>query len=83
MISDYKMHGFTRNWNNPDQFPCYEDDEAAVRYDMQYQPNELMNRINLIADHIKADEIPLAPIAGLDAATLQDALAAIWQRIKA
>ena len=37
---------FSRLWTNPEDFPTYQGDEAIVRADMQYQPNELQTYIN-------------------------------------
>ena len=37
---------FTRNWNNPSDFPTYEPDEAKVRADMQALPDELKTYLN-------------------------------------
>lgn len=37
---------YTKNWENPEDFPTYENDEVQVREDMQFLYNEVKEFIN-------------------------------------
>lgn len=49
---------FTRNWNNPTDFPTYEPDEAKVRADMQALYDELKNYLNEKMAPAVDDKVP-------------------------
>lgn len=48
---------FTKNWENPNDFPTYEEEEAQVRADMQLLYDELKNGLNkLMAELERHDD---------------------------
>lgn len=45
-VEDFPHLGFSRNWENPLDFPTYEPDEMVVRRDMQSLHDEVRDYIN-------------------------------------
>lgn len=45
-VEDFPHLGFTRNWENPLDYPTYESDETVVRRDMQSLHDEVRDYIN-------------------------------------
>lgn len=68
---------FTKSWENAEDFPTYEPDEAQVRADLQYLYDEIRDAFNgLVAalnDASAASNLPVS-VEGLTAGTLQEAL---------
>lgn len=73
---------FTKNWENPEDFPAYEPDESKVRADLQWLHNELRDGLNrLIAalnDPGAAAQLPFRPGGGLKSENLQDAVDEVY-----
>ena len=77
---------FTKNWENSEDFPTYEPDEAQVRADLQWLHNETRDGLNrLIAalnDSGAASQLPFAPEAGLTAQTIQTAILEVYAAVR-
>lgn len=65
---------FTKNWNDPDDFPTFEDDEAQVRRDMQYLFDEIRDFINSLIDSLRARSLPFDRTPEIDSSTVQNAI---------
>lgn len=69
---------FTKSWENSTDFPTYEDNEQQVRSDLQYLHDEMRDAFNALVaklnDAAVAGELPIAPVEGLSAATVQEAI---------
>ena len=65
---------FTKKWTDPEDFPTFEDSEEQVRADMQLLFDECRDGVNRLAGEIKAENIPFRRSAGINAATVQNAL---------
>lgn len=72
---------YTKNWNNPEDFPTYETRETRVRADMQYLYDEIREAFNRLVDEIKAAEIPFLPTEEIDASTVQEAIEDVQEQI--
>jgi len=74
-----------KSWENPSDFPTYEEEEAQVRKDMQCLFDELADGINTLIDQLKkttaasgASGIGISAITALPGYTnVQDALAGL------
>lgn len=82
----------TKNWENPDDFPTYEESEDQVRADMQILFTELKNCINRLIVELEAantqgagsgaSSIGIDQVVGLENYdNVQDALAGLMQAI--
>lgn len=73
---------FTKTWLDPDAFPAYEPDEGKVRADLQSLHDETKAALNRLIDALNdvsaAAELPIAPVEGLDAATVQEAVEQVF-----
>ncbi|MBQ3327148.1 MAG: hypothetical protein IJG86_05145 [Clostridia bacterium] len=75
----------TKSWENPSDFPTYEEEEAKVRADMQCLFDELADGINTLIEQLKkttaasgASGIGISAITALPGYTnVQDALAGL------
>ena len=67
---------FTKSWENAADFPTYEENEQQVRADLQYLHDEMRDAFNALVTHLNdaavAGDLPIAPVEGLSAATVQD-----------
>lgn len=76
---------FTRSWRDPDAFPAYEPDEGKVREDLQSlhdETKEVLNRLIETLNSVSAAaELPIAPVEGLDAATVQSAIEEVFAAV--
>jgi len=68
---------FTKSWENPADFPTYEQSEAQVRADLQLLHEETRQGVNRLVDALNdssaADMLPFAG-EGLEAKTVQGAI---------
>ena len=74
MLTNLKKAAYTRDWNNPSDFPSWEADEDTVRFDMQYLFEEIRQWVNNLIDNIKSANIPFGPVAGVTGDTIEDAM---------
>ena len=69
---------FTKSWENAADFPTYEENEQQVRADLQYLHDEMRDAFNALVarlnDAAVAGDLPIAPVEGLSAATVQEAI---------
>lgn len=84
---------FTKNWENPANFPTYEENEEQVRADMQYLYDELKDALNGLMTALEnistangktsgAKSVGVSDIDGLEGYnTVQDALAGLRNQI--
>ena len=83
----------TKSWENPEDFPTYEAEEAQVRADMQCLFDELAEGLQKLIDELQkyntgtgaagANNIGIDAIAGVSAANVQSALAVLRTQIVA
>ena len=77
---------FTKNWENPEDFPTYEPDETRVRADLQLLHDETCAALNrLIAalnDPSAAAQLPFLPQDGLTAQTVQAAVEEVYAAVQ-
>ena len=77
---------FTKNWENPEDFPAYEPDERQVRADLQRLHEETRQGLNrLIAalnDSGAAGQLPFLPTGDLTAQTVQAAIEEVYAAVK-
>lgn len=82
----FETFEFTKNWENPEDFPTYEPDEAQVRADLQRLHNESRDAINRLAaalnDPGAAAQLPFAPGEGLTAQTVRDAILEVYAAVQ-
>ena len=68
---------FTKSWENPQDFPTYEQSEAQVRADLQLLHEETRQGINRLVDALNdsaaAAQLPFSG-EGLKAETVQEAI---------
>ena len=72
---------YTKNWNNPEDFPTYETRETQVRADIQLLYDEAKEALNNLVDAIKAAEIPFEATNAIDASDVQEALEVVQAQI--
>ena len=69
---------FTKSWENAADFLTYEENEQQVRADLQYLHDEMRDAFNALVarlnDAAVAGDLPIAPVEGLSAATVQEAI---------
>lgn len=77
---------YTKSWENPEDFPTYEPNEAQVRADLQLLHDEARDGLNrLIAalnDQQAAAQLPFLPREGLTAQNVQDAILEVYGAIR-
>lgn len=77
---------FTKNWENSEDFPTYEPDEAQVRADLQWLHNETRDAINRLIEALNepeaAAQLPFQPQDGLTAQTVQAAILEVYAAIQ-
>jgi len=77
---------FTKNWENPADFPTYEPDETQVRADLQWLHNETRAGLNrLVAalnDPGAAAQLPFLPGEGLTAQNVQAAIMEVYAAVQ-
>jgi hypothetical protein len=73
---------FTKSWMSKEDFPTFEENETQVRTDMEELHVQTRDYINntLIAD-IKAPNIPMEPIDGVNTQSVQSAVANLQTNI--
>ena len=72
---------YTKNWNNPEDFPTYEARESQVRADMQLLYDEIQTAFNKLIDDLKASEIPYQSSTAVPAANIQAAIENVQQQV--
>ncbi len=72
---------YTKNWNNPEDFPTYEARESQVRADMQLLYDEIQTAFNKLIDDLKAAEIPFESSTAVPAANIQAAIENVQQQV--
>jgi len=69
---------YTKDWNNPSDFPTVETSEAVVRSDMQELYTQIRTGVNNIVDELEgtsgATNTGINPITGVTGTTVQGAL---------
>ena len=66
---------FDKVWTNPVDFPTHETQEVKVREDMQYLFDKIKNQFNnFITNEFTAENMSFAPIEGITASNVQDAI---------
>ena len=82
----FETFEFTKNWENPEDFPTYEPDEAQVRADLQRLHNESRDAINRLAEALNdpgaAAQLSFAPGEGLTAQTVRDAILEVYAAVQ-
>lgn len=77
---------FTKNWENPQDFPAYEPDEEQVRADLQLLHEETRQGVNRLIDALNssgaAAMLPFQPGSGLTAETVQEAILETYAAIR-
>ncbi len=73
---------FTKSWMSKADFPTFEENETQVRADMEELHAQTRDYINetLIPD-IKAANVPMDPIDGVDTQSVQNAVADLQSNI--
>lgn len=78
----FERFEFTKTWLDAEAFPAYEPDEGKVRADLQSLHDEAKAGINRLIDALNdvsaAAQLPFAPVEGLDAETVQEAIEAVF-----
>lgn len=79
--------GFTRfqyskSWRSAEDFPTYEDDEGKVRDDMQSLFDEARDAVNRLIGELKAENLPFAKSAALNAENVQSAIGLLQTRLQ-
>lgn len=76
---------FTKNWENPTDFPTYETDEQQVRADLQLLHNEAKSALNRLIDALR-DRQAAADLGfsadGLQASTVLDAIMEVYAAVQ-
>lgn len=82
----FEKLAFTKSWKNPEDFSTYEPDEGKVRADLQLLHDETKNSINRLVDALNAEtaaaQLPIAPVAGLTAQTVQAAIEEVLSSVQ-
>lgn len=77
---------FTKNWEDPEDFPTYEPDEAQVRADLQLLHDETKDGLNRLIAALNSAEaaalLPFAPAEGLTSQTVQAAILEVYGAIQ-
>ena len=77
---------FTKNWENPKDFPTYEPNEAQVRADLQLLHNETRNWLNRLVEQLNdptaAAQLPFQPQDGLTAQSVEAAILEVHAAIR-
>lgn len=76
---------FTKNWENPTDFPTYETDEQQVRADLQLLHDETKAALNRLIDALgQADAAENLGFSaeGLQAQTVAAAVLELWQALR-
>ena len=77
---------FTKNWENPLDFPTYEPDEAQVRRDLQWLHEETKNGLNRLVAALKdpavAAELGFVPGNGLKSENIRDAILETYEAVR-
>lgn len=76
---------YTKDWNDPSDFPTIETSESQVRADLQDLHDQIRTSVNLIIDELEstnaeysgASQVGVSPIAGISATNVQAAIAAL------
>ena len=72
---------YTKDWNNPEDFPTYETREVQVRADMQLLYDEIKAAFNKLIDDLKAAEIPFASSTAVPETNIQAAIENVQQQV--
>ena len=72
---------FTKNWENPADFPTFEDREAQVRADLQLLHDETKAAFNKLIDDLAASEIPFSPTAAIAETDVQSAIENVQSQV--
>lgn len=72
-LSRFKLD-FTKNWENPSDFPTYQNNETQVRADLQYLFNEIRTAFNNFLSGAKAVDLPFEKTSAVDATNVQAAI---------
>ena len=72
---------YSKSWRSAQDFPSYEENEERVRDDMQCLFDEVRDALNRLVGELKAENLPFAPTAEIDASTLQNALELLQAQI--
>lgn len=73
---------FTKDWNDPHDFPTTEFSEAQVRADMQLLHDETKAAFNKLIDDLDASEVPFTPISNVDCSDVQSAIAQVQTNLE-
>lgn len=73
---------YSKNWENPQDFPTYEAREEQVRADIQLLFDEAKAAFNKMVDDLAADLVPFASSPAIPASTVQSAIEAVQQQIE-
>ena len=77
---------FSKNWENPKDFPAYEPDETQVRADLQLLHEETRQGVNRLIEALNsrdaASMLPFLPADGLTAETVQAAILETYAAIQ-
>ncbi len=81
----FERFEFTKTWLDAEAFPAYEPDEGKVRADLQRLHDEAKDAINRLIDALNdisaAAALPIAPVEGLDAETVQEAIEEVFSAV--
>lgn len=82
----FEPFDFSKTWENPEDFPTYEPDEGQVRADLQLLHNETRDALNglirALNDTSAAAKLPFAPVEGLTAQTVQQAIEQVYAAVR-
>lgn len=73
---------YSKNWENPQDFPTYEAREEQVRADIQLLFDEAKNAFNKMIDDLAADLVPFAATPSISASNVQSAIEAVQQQVE-
>lgn len=77
---------FTKSWENPEDFPTYEPNEAQVRADLQLLHDQARDGLNRLIEALNGPSaaalLPFQPQAGLTAENVQDAVVEVYGAIR-
>ena len=73
---------YSKSWRSAEDFPSYEESEERVRDDMQLLFDEARDALNRLVGELRAENLPFAATAEIDAATVQDAIELLQEQIR-
>lgn len=72
---------YTKDWNNPSDFPTFETRESKVRADIQLLYDEMKDAFNKLIDDLKAAEVPFEATAAIQSTTVQAAIENVQEQV--